>query len=338
MRVTTVVLVAAFALGAAAFPAAAQCLSTLTVAKDGTGTFTTVQAAVDAVPDATATTIRIKPGLYREVVRVPAAKTHLTFLGTTGNPADVTIDFDNASGTLKPDGTPFGTTGSATATLAASDFTARFVTFSNSFSRAAHPEITATQAVAVKATGDRLLFDHDRFLGHQDTLYADTASTDIRARQYYRRSTVVGDVDFMFGRATAVFDRVTITAVDRGLNPNGFLTAASTRSDNPHGFLVINSTVTSPAAAASYFLGRPWHPGGDPAAIAQVVIRNTVLPAAIKSAPWTDFSGFSWRDARLFEYRNTGPGSGTGPDRPQLTDAQAAQLTVAAYLGDWHPA
>jgi pectate lyase len=330
--------VAAFALGAAAFPADAQCPSVLTVDKDGTGNVTTVQAAVNAVPDGTATTIRIKPGLYREVVKVPAAKAHLTFLGTTGNPADVTIDFDNASGTLKPDGTPFGTTGSATVTLAASDFTARFVTFSNSFSRAAHPEITATQAVAVKATGDRMLFAHDRFLGHQDTLYADTPSVDIRARQYYRQSTIVGDVDFLFGRATAVFDDITITAVDRGLNPNGFLTAASTRSDNPHGFLITNSTVTSPGAPGTYFLGRPWHPGGDPAAIAQVVIRNTVLPAEIKSAPWTDFSGFSWRDARLFEYRNTGPGAGTGPDRPQLTDTQASQLTVASYLGDWHPA
>jgi pectate lyase len=271
------------------------------------------------------------------VVRVPATKTGLTMQGTTRNPANVVIDFDNASGTLRPDGTPIGTTGSATATIAASDFTARFITFSNSFDRAAHPEITATQAVAVKATGDRMLFEYDRFLSHQDTLYADTASVNVRARQYYRRSIIVGDVDFMFGRATAVFDQVAITALDRGGNPNGYLTAASTRSDNPHGFLIIHSLVTSPAAAQSYFLGRPWHPSGDPAAIAQVVIRESILPAAIKSAPWTDFSGFSWRDARLFEYHNIGPGAGTGPDRPQLTDADAPQYTVPAYLGDWQP-
>lgn len=309
----------------------------LMVAKDGSGSFTTVQAAVDAVPDGVATTILIKRGVYRELVRVPAAKTHLTMIGLTGNPADVVIDFDNASGTLKPDGTPFGTTGSATTMVAASDFTARHITFSNSFSRAAHPEITATQAVAIKATGDRMLFDHDRFVSHQDTLYADTANVDTRARQYYVRSTIMGDVDFMFGRATAVFDRVTIVALDRGGNPNGYLTAPSTRVENPFGFLIINSTVTSPAAAATYFLGRPWHPSGDPNAIAQVVIRNTALPAAIKSTPWTDFSGFSWRDARMREYRNTGPGAGTGPDRPQLTDAEAPQFTVANYLGDWTP-
>ena len=336
MRVRIGVLVTALVLGGGGI-ADAQACRVLTVAQDGHGDFGTVQAAVDAVPDGVPYTIRIRPGHYREVVKVPAAKTGLTMFGTTGNPADVVIDFDNASGTLKPDGTPFGTTGSATVTIAASDFTARFLTFSNSFDRAAHPEITATQAVAMKATGDRMLFDRDRFLSHQDTVYADTASVDVRARQYYRRSAITGDVDFMFGRATAVFDRVTITALDRGGNPNGYLTAASTRSDNPHGFLIVNSTVTSPAAPATYFLGRPWHPSGDPAAIAQVVIRDTWLPAAIKTAPWTDFSGFSWRDARLFEFHNSGPGAAPGPDRPQLSAQDASQFTVRTYLGDWTP-
>jgi pectate lyase len=337
VRATTVVLATALALGTAPAAAGASRLA-ISVAKDRAGTYASIQAAVDAVPNGTMATITIQPGRYREVVKIPAGKTHLTLQGATGNPADVVIDYDNASGTKKPDGTTYGTTGSATVTAAASDFTARHITFSNSFDRAAHPEITATQAVAVKATGDRMLFDHDRFLGHQDTLYADTGAVDTRARQYYVRSTIVGDVDFVFGRATAVFDRVTLTALNRGSDPNGYLIAASTRSDNPHGFLIINSTVTSSAPARTFFLGRPWHPGGDPAAVAQVLIRDTSLPAAIKSAPWTDMSGFSWRDARLREYHNSGPGAGTGPDRPQLTAAEAARYTVDAYLGDWRPA
>ncbi|MET0133205.1 MAG: pectinesterase family protein [Kibdelosporangium sp.] len=337
MRASMVVVVTALMLGAVLTPAQAAPCVTLLVAKDGTGDYSTVQAAVDAVPDGTPSTIRIKPGRYREVVKIPAGKTHLTLLGSTGDPTDVVVDYDNASGTLKPDGTPYGTTGSATVTIAANNFTARHITVSNSFDRAAHPEITATQAVALKATGDRMYFDNDRFLSRQDTLYADTAATDTRARQYYTRCTIVGDVDFIFGRATAVLDRVTITALDRGSDPNGYITAASTRADNPYGFLIINSTVTSSAPAGTFFLGRPWHPGGDPAAIAQVLIRDTRLPAAVKSAPWTDMSGFSWRDARLREYRNTGPGAGSGPDRPQMSSGEAAQHTVAAYLGDWRP-
>jgi pectinesterase/pectate lyase len=308
------------------------------VAADGSGSFASVQAAIDAVP--AGGTVLLKPGTYREVITVPANKTGITLRGTTGKASDVVIDYDNASGTEKPDGSTYGTTGSATATIAANGFTASALTFRNSFDRKAHPEITATQAVAVKTTGDRMVFDNVTFLGHQDTLYADTAAVGAVGRQYYRNCAISGDVDFLFGRATAVFDRATITALDRGSNPNGYLTAASTRRSNPYGFLVVGSKVVSPAANAGFYLGRPWHPSGDVDAIAQVVIRETALPAAIKATPWTDMSGFSWKDARFFEYRNTGPGAGTGTDRPQLTAAQAATFTAQRYLagGDgWNP-
>ncbi|SER12753.1 pectate lyase [Lentzea xinjiangensis] len=298
--------------------------------------FPTVQAAVDAAPPGAV--ITLPKGVYREVVRIPATKRGLTLRGATGRAEDVVVDHDNASGTKKPDGTTHGTTGSATATIAADGFTARDLTFRNSFDRAAHPEITATQAVAVKATGDRVLFDRVRFESHQDTLYADTPDVTTRSRQYYRDCAITGDVDFLFGRATAVFERATITALDRGRDPNGYVTAASTREDNPHGFLIVNSKIRSDAPAGTYFLGRPWHPGGDPDAVAQVVVRDTELPAAIKPAPWTDMSGFPWREARFAEYRNTGPGAGTGADRPQLSDEQARRHTRDAYLSGWNPA
>jgi pectinesterase/pectate lyase len=308
------------------------------VAKDGSGGYSTVQAGINAVP--AGGTLSIKPGTYREVISVPASKTGITVRGSTGKASDVVVDYDNASGTKKPDGSTYGTTGSATATIAANGFTATALTFRNSFDRKAHPEITATQAVAVKTTGDRMVFDNVTFLGHQDTLYADTAAVGTVGRQYFRNCSISGDVDFLFGRATAVFDRATITALDRGSNPNGYLTAASTRRTNPYGFLITGSRVVSSAANASFNLGRPWHPGGDVDAIAQVVVRDTVLPAAIKPAPWTDMSGFSWKDARFFEYRNTGPGAGAGTDRPQLSATQAAMFTAQWYLAGsdgWNP-
>ncbi|VVJ18817.1 rhamnogalacturonan acetylesterase [Amycolatopsis camponoti] len=331
----TTLLLASVLTGATLCPSAA---ANVVVAEDGSGNYRTVQAGIDAVP--AGGTVSVKPGTYREVITVPAAKTGITLRGTTGKAADVVVDYDNASGTKKPDGTTYGTTGSATATIAANGFTASALTFRNSFDRKAHPEITATQAVAVKTTGDRMVFDNVTFLGHQDTLYADTAAVGTAGRQYYRACAISGDVDFLFGRATAVFDRATITALDRGSSPNGYLTAASTRRTTAYGFLIVGSKVLSPAASATFYLGRPWHPGGDVDAIAQVVVRETVLPAAIKPTPWTDMSGFSWKDARFAEYRNTGPGAGTGTDRPQLTAAQAATYTAQHYLagGDgWNP-
>ena len=53
------------------------------------------------------------------------------------------------------------------------------------------------QAVAAAVRADRAIFKHCRFLGHQDTLFADYG------RQYYVDSYIEGGVDFIFGNATA---------------------------------------------------------------------------------------------------------------------------------------
>lgn len=57
---------------------AAAAQSTLTVAKDGSGRYKSVQKAVDAVPagNTSRVVIRIAPGTYRETVKVPADKPH----------------------------------------------------------------------------------------------------------------------------------------------------------------------------------------------------------------------------------------------------------------------
>src|SRR6185437_5932072 len=106
-----------------------------------------------------------------------------------------------------PGGGTLGTSGSATATFNASDFSARFITFANTFDPASHPETNQHQAVAVKTTGDRLIFDNDRFLGNQDTLYVNSPSTTAISRQLFSNSYIEGTIDFIFGRGTAVFDR-----------------------------------------------------------------------------------------------------------------------------------
>ncbi|MEY9968443.1 pectin methylesterase-like acyl-CoA thioesterase [Streptacidiphilus sp. MAP12-16] len=316
---------------------------TLTVAADGSGQYRTVQAAIDAVPaDTTGYTIVVAKGSYHEVVSVPSNKPGLTLKGATGNPADVVITYGNASGTAKPGGGTYGTLGSATATFASKDFTALGVTFANSFSKAAHPGVAAGQAVAVAAEGDRQVFRHDRFLGHQDTLLAWSPTATAQTRQYYYDDVLSGDVDFLFGNATAVFDHGTIQAIDDGAasgGVNGVLTAANTDSSRPYGFLIANSTVASSAAANTYYLGRPWHPTGT--AVAQVVVRNTVLPAAIKHAtPWTNMQGFAWKSARFASYANSGAGAGVSANSPQLAATRAADYTARKYLAGtdgWNP-
>ena len=270
--------------------------------------------------------------------KVPSNKPHVTIQGSGGSRSDTVIVYNNASGTPKPDGSgTYGTGGSATVAVEADDFQARNLTISNDFDEASHQDI-ANQAVALRTAADKVFLDGVIVSGDQDTLLVDTAAKDKLGRVYMKNSYVVGNVDFIFGRATAVIDKSVITLKKRWDGSSaGYITAPSTAA-NRKGILVANSTVNGDVSSASFYLGRPWHAGGDATLDPQTTVRNTSLSAAVKSTPWTDMSGFSWKDDRFAEYKNTGAGSGAASaNRPQLTDAQAAAQEVADWLGDWTP-
>jgi pectinesterase len=316
---------------------------TLYVHPGGAGDFTTVQAAVSAATGSGFTLV-VAPGTYRETVVVDATRTGMTWIGPSGNPRDVVVVYDNAAGTPKPGGGTYGTTGSATTTVQADGFTARCLTFANDWLRADHPGTTGTQAVAIKVQGDRSAFERCRFLGHQDTLYADSMALGTFARQYYRDCYVEGDVDFVFGRATAVFEGChfrTLNRTDLAGAPYGFVFAPSTAVANPLGYLVTGSRISSAAPDAFYKLARPWVPGSDPTARPMLTVRDSHLGAGIDAvAPYTNMSdSFPWQNQRFAEYHNTGPGAAiTVPaNRPQLTEAEARSATRETYLGDWTP-
>ncbi|WP_069771162.1 pectinesterase family protein [Streptomyces sp. LUP30] len=324
-------------------PAARRTARTLYVDPLGRGDHTTVRDAVAAAAGS-GWTLVLAPGAYRETVVLDATRTDATWIGASEDPRDVVIVHDTAAGTPKPGGGTYGTTGSATTTLQADGFTARWITFANDWLRADHPDITGTQAVAVKVQGDRSAFHHCRFLGHQDTLYADSLALTAFARQYYADCYAEGDVDFVFGRATAVYERChfrTLNRTDLAAAPYGFVFAPSTAGANPFGYLVVRSRISSEAPDASYKLARPWVPSSDPTARPALVVRDTRLNAGIDAvAPYTNMSAsFPWQSQRFAEYRNSGPGARiTVPEnRPQLTAEQARSASRAACLGDWEP-
>lgn len=320
-------------------------VTTVTVGVTGKADYATVQAAVDAAPAGNTTpyVIRIKPGTYKELIKIPSNKPYLSFVGLGRKPSDVVITYDNANGTPKPDGTgTYGTSGSASVTIDGHDFTARNLTFANSFDEAAHPEITSKQAVAVLTRADRLLFDNVRFLGNQDTLYLNSTAVTVIARVALHNCYVEGDVDFIFGRATAVFDGCQIHSLTRGSTTNnGYVTAPSTDIANPYGFLFDRARLTSDAPDGTVYLGRPWHPSNDPNAIGEVIFRDSWLGAHVRPDAWSDFSGgWAWRDARFFEHRSRGPGAVVSDDRPQLPAEQAVDYTAEDFLAgtdNWNP-
>jgi pectinesterase len=287
---------------------------TPTVASDGTGQYATVQAAIDAVPagNTTRRVITIKAGTYREIVTVPSNKPYITLQGL-GSSASQTVIVNNHSSAGG-----YGTSGSATVFVNGADFAASNLTMANDYGE-------GSQAVAANLNGDRSVFDNVRWLGAQDTLLVNNYRT------YVKNSYVEGTVDFIFGGGTAVFNA---TSIYEKRSTGGPITAARTDAANPYGFLFYKCTVTG-ATSNTTQLGRPW--GAD----AQVLYRESSLSATTATAqPWTDMSSNSWKNARFFEYKNTGAGATTNGNRPQMSDATAPNYTPQKYLAGtdgWNP-
>ena len=219
--------------------------------------------------------------------------------------------------------------------IAGDDFSAERITFQNTSG-------DHGQALALRVDGDRAIFKDCRILGWQDTLMIN------HGRDYFTNCYVAGRVDFIYGSATAVFDRCEIHSRN-----GGHITAASTPRDNLFGFVFINCKLTGdpqpwvssqgiPATTNSLpkaDLGRPWRP------YASVTYLNCEMGDHIKPEGWNN-----WRNpdnektARYAEYHSTGPGA--NPDARvkwsrQLTGSEAASCTVETILrgaDGWNPA
>jgi pectinesterase len=299
----------------------------ITVAADGSGNYTTLQAGIAAA--STGTVITVKPGTYQGQVSIPAAKSGLTIQGSTGVATDIVI-------TGKVSQADSGSaTGSATVLNLAKNTAITGVTIRNTYG-------SGSQALALYMGGDRQVYRNVRVLGRQDTLLSWGGTGSAQVRQYVYKSYIEGDVDFIYGNGALVIDSTTIKSLDRSSSNNGYITAAATNSSNPYGILITRSTLSSTAAAQTVALGRCWHAGGSTSAIGQVLIRDSSLGAHIRqTSAWQDMSGFSWKTCRFNEYNNSGSGRTNGTsDRPQMSASTAANYTSTKYLAGsdgWNP-
>lgn len=101
------------------------------VAKDGTGNFTTIQDAIDAVPDfrKKETKIYIKNGTYREKIILPGSKRFVTLVGE--DRFKTIISYDDYAQKKNRFGEEMGTSGSASFYCYGDDFTAINLSFEN---------------------------------------------------------------------------------------------------------------------------------------------------------------------------------------------------------------
>lgn len=117
-------------------------------------------------------------------------------------------------------------------------------------------------------------------------------------RAYFENCYIEGDVDFIYGAMTAVFEKCEINS-----NHGGYVTAPSTEQTQKYGFMFNECKFTGAAPKGSVYLGRPWRPYGS------TVLKNCQLGAHISSLGWNNWGkAANEKTARFMEYNSQGAG------------------------------
>ncbi|MED6188720.1 putative pectinesterase/pectinesterase inhibitor 32 [Stylosanthes scabra] len=131
-------------------------------------------------------------------------------------------------------------------------------------------------------------------------------------RQFFRECTISGTVDFIFGDATAIFQKCNIL-VKKGLqNQKNTVTAHGRKDPNePTGFSLQFCNVTADSDLVSFanttesFLGRPWK------IYSRTIFMQNYISDVIRPQGWLEWNGNFALDTLYYaEYMNTGAGAG----------------------------
>ncbi|MEZ0538576.1 pectinesterase family protein [Fibrella arboris] len=309
-------------------PASATYPASFTVAQDGSGSFKTIQEAVNAFRDHSQVrvTLFIKNGLYAEKLVIPSWKPNIHLIGESKE--GVIITGDDFSGKVYPGGKDatgkdkFSTYTSYVMLVDAPDIILENLTIRNTAGRVG-------QAVALHVEGDRFVCRNCVLLGNQDTLYAAAEGS----RQYYDHCTIEGTTDFIFGKSIAVFQSCTIRSL-----LNSYITAAATPVYQPYGFVFFDCTLTASETAQNVFLGRPWRPN------AKTIFIRTQMGRHILPEGWNNWNNpQNEKTVTYAEFGSTGPGSNPGSRvawSKQLTRKAVKRFTLAAIFSgttSWLP-
>ncbi|XP_078444819.1 putative pectinesterase/pectinesterase inhibitor 45 [Wolffia australiana] len=297
----------------------------LVVAKDGSGDFTTISAALDAIPEKRKGrfVIYVKAGVYDESPTVTKKMVNVTMYGDGSRRTIVTGSKNFVDGTR--------TFQTATFVAIGDGFMAIAMGFRNTAGAIKH------QAVALRVQSDRAIFLNCRVEGYQDTLYAQTH------RQFYRGCVISGTVDFIFGDAAAVFQNC-VLLVRRPLDNQQNIVTAQGRIDRREstGFVLHNCRFVpdkelSPSTRS--YLARPWKE------YSRTIIMESTIGGFIDPEGYMPWEGdFALKTLFYAEYANRGPGAGLAkrvpwPGVKALAKTQAQGYTVQAFIqgADWIP-
>ena len=279
------------------------------VAKDGSGDYTSLQAAIDAAPVCSAQrfVIYIRNGVYdEEKLIIPEGKENISFVGESRDGAVISYHMHDgnspetgnklpADAWKKWSGNAMLVRTSATLTILAEGCSFENLTIRNT----AGP---VGQALALTVCADRTSFRNCIISSYQDTIYLWTSGK----RSYFENCLVIGRTDYIYGGGIAFFEGCEIRSWG-----GGWITAPSTPKEQKYGFVFNRCRFTysdrSPRDGddgRSIAIGRPWHN------YPKVAILNSEYCDQMDPLGWPT----TWRmeyassspDLHLYEYGNTG--------------------------------
>jgi pectinesterase len=318
------------------------------VAPDGSGQYTSIQAAINAAPGNSTeqVVIYIKNGLYdKEKLIIPADKRHLKIVGESREKTIISYniyDCNSPSSANKCPDTLWRiwkdnkelVRTSATLTILADSCVLENLTIQNTAG-------AVGQALALTLRGDKIIFRNCNINGYQDTILM---AADGK-RNYFYNCYVLGRTDYIYGGGIGFFDNCEIASYG-----GGWITAPSTPELQPYGFIFSHCRFTfvpgSPRPADDsklIALGRPWHN------YPKVTILDSELCDRIDPLGWPTTWRMTYADTsaqlHLYEYNNTGKGADVSKRASwvglkQLTKEQATAYSKEKVLGGkdgWNP-
>ncbi len=304
------------------------------VSKDGTGSYSSVQAAIDAAPSNRTTpyVIYIKNGRYKEKINIPSTKPFIQIVGE--DVAKVVITYDDYASKMTSCFATLGTQNSASFTVNATDFAAYNVTFENSYGE-------GSQAVAVLVNADRAVFYNCRFLGNQDTVYLKGGGTP---RNYFKSCYIDGNIDFIFGSSVAILDSCVIYAKSRTSSGSSYITAPNTPAGQSYGFIFRDCKFPNNTGNTSYYLSRPW-PSPSPSGTQQkVILLSCLLSSHINPAGWTIWDANTITSNLYYAEYNSRYFNGLPVDVSQrvswsyqITQSDSSNYSITNVFSTWDP-
>lgn len=268
------------------------------VAKDGSGQYTNISAALKAYPKGHQGRfiIYVKGGVYKEQVTVERHQSDIFMYGD--GPAKTVVTGNKS---VKPLDT-LTTPETATFTVYGPRFMAKNIGFENTAGPQGH------QAVALRVHSDNSVFYQCRMAGYQDTLYAHNY------QQYYQNCIITGTVDFIFGDAICLIQN-SLIIVRRGADgQKNIVTAQGRKNPKERGGIVIHTSRIVPDMKLfaerfkiETYLGRPWKD------YSRTIIMESELGDFIQPVGWTpwDDSKSNIQTVTYREFANSGPGADT---------------------------